>query len=98
MSSGRCNDRCTRTSQRRTRSRAIVFFMADSEHVVKLREGPNSWNRWREEHAGVYPRLNEAYLCEAYLRAGKDLVRAVLKPEKRARKNSVAREIKRSVP
>ena len=71
MSSGRCNDRCTRTSQRRTGSRAIVFFMADSEHVVKLREGPNSWNRWREEYAGVVPKLSGTDLRGANLAGAK---------------------------
>jgi hypothetical protein len=56
--------------------------MADSEHLVKLREGPKAWNRWREEHAGVVPKLSGADLRGANLRGanlfGADLRRANL--------------------
>ena len=41
--------------------------MANSEHLAKLREGPEAWNRWRKEHADVVPDLSGAMLRGAIL-------------------------------
>jgi uncharacterized protein YjbI with pentapeptide repeats len=41
--------------------------MANPEHLAKLREGPEAWNRWRKEHADVVPDLNGADLSAANL-------------------------------
>jgi uncharacterized protein YjbI with pentapeptide repeats len=51
--------------------------MADQEHLAKLREGPEAWNRWRKEHADVAPNLSEANLSEADLSKA-DFNRAIL--------------------
>ena len=42
--------------------------MANEEHVRKLREGVEVWNRWREENPDVWPDLTEADLRGAHLR------------------------------
>ena len=34
--------------------------MDEPEHLAKLREGIEAWNRWRKEHADVVPKLNWA--------------------------------------
>jgi hypothetical protein len=36
--------------------------MANEEHLAKLREGPEAWNRCRREHADVVPDLSRANL------------------------------------
>lgn len=51
--------------------------MPNAAHVEKLREGVNSWNRWRRENPGVEPELWQADLRGADL-AGADLTYADL--------------------
>jgi uncharacterized protein YjbI with pentapeptide repeats len=51
--------------------------MADEEHLRILRQGVDTWNRWRYEHRHIRPDLGEAHLFEARL-AGADLVQALL--------------------
>jgi len=46
--------------------------LADPEHLAKLKEGVEPWNRWRKEHPEVQPDLSEANLFRAVLR-GADL-------------------------
>jgi uncharacterized protein YjbI with pentapeptide repeats len=41
--------------------------MANEEHLAKLREGPEAWNRWRKDHIAVFPYLNGADLTQANL-------------------------------
>ncbi|ABW33340.1 pentapeptide repeat-containing protein [Acaryochloris marina] len=41
--------------------------MANPEHVVELKNGVDSWNRWRESHPGVKPDLSQIDLCEKNL-------------------------------
>jgi len=55
--------------------------MANEEHLAKLLEGPEAWNRWREEHAGVSPDLSGAKLRAASLgySVGVKVVRAELR-------------------
>ena len=36
--------------------------MAKKEHLVKLKQGVEVWNTWREEHPDVSPDLREADL------------------------------------
>ena len=42
--------------------------MADSEHLAKLKEGVEAWNKWREENRGIEPSLENADLSEAHLK------------------------------
>jgi hypothetical protein len=51
--------------------------MANPEHLAKLREGPEAWNRWREEHLEVVPDLRDANLIGANL-SGTNLIGANL--------------------
>jgi len=46
--------------------------MANPEHLAKLKEGVEAWNRWREKYPLLMPDLNGAILC------GADLSRADL--------------------
>ena len=46
--------------------------MANPEHVAKLEEGVEAWNKWREENRLVRPNLRRANLREANL-SGADL-------------------------
>jgi len=41
--------------------------MANLEHVAKLKEGTQAWNRWRQENADIRPDLHEANLSGADL-------------------------------
>ena len=41
--------------------------MANPEHLAKLLEGPEAWNRCRKEHLDVLPDFGEADLCGANL-------------------------------
>jgi hypothetical protein len=41
--------------------------MANPEHLAKLKEGVDAWNRWRAEHPTVLPDLREANLGQAVL-------------------------------
>ncbi len=41
--------------------------MADAEHVARLKQGVEAWNRWREENPKVEPDLTGAYLPGANL-------------------------------
>lgn len=51
--------------------------MANQEHIERLKQGVESWNRWREESREIQPDLREATLSRADLR-GADLSRAYL--------------------
>jgi uncharacterized protein YjbI with pentapeptide repeats len=42
--------------------------MANQEHLDLLKQGVETWNKWREEHATIRPDLSEANLREADLR------------------------------
>jgi hypothetical protein len=44
--------------------------MANDEHLSILKNGIESWNRWRNEHEGVLPDLSEAILTEIDLSMG----------------------------
>ena len=46
--------------------------MANEEHLVTLKKGPEIWNRWREAHPGEAPDLRRAKLIGCDLR-GLDL-------------------------
>ena len=48
--------------------RAIVFLMADPEHLLTLEEGPKAWNRWRARVNLVFADLRWAHLANADLR------------------------------
>jgi uncharacterized protein YjbI with pentapeptide repeats len=52
--------------------------MAHEEHLAKLREGAEAWNRWRKEHADIFPDLSDANLRRTDL-TGADLNRADLR-------------------
>jgi hypothetical protein len=39
--------------------------MANPEHVAKLQEGPEAWNRWRQTHANLVPDFSGAVLIKA---------------------------------
>jgi hypothetical protein len=43
-------------------------IMANPEHVKILKQGAETWNKWREENPEVKPNLREAYLRDAQLR------------------------------
>jgi len=51
--------------------------MADSEHLILLKEGVTKWNRWRRDHADIRPDLRDASLAALDLR-GADLSEADL--------------------
>lgn len=38
--------------------------MANPEHLAKLKEGVEAWNKWREENPGVKPELEGAHLSQ----------------------------------
>jgi hypothetical protein len=42
--------------------------MANPEHLSKIREGIQAWNKWREENPDVYPDLKDASLMMANLK------------------------------
>jgi uncharacterized protein YjbI with pentapeptide repeats len=42
--------------------------LANPEHLAKLKEGVEPWNRWRKQNPEIRPDLREADLCEARLR------------------------------
>lgn len=52
--------------------------MANREHVERLKQGVEVWNRWREENPDVVPDLSEANLLNADLR-GANLSKANLR-------------------
>lgn len=56
--------------------------MANPEHLDILRQGVETWNKWRIENAGIQPNLRRANLREANLHGIKfwdtDLTRANL--------------------
>lgn len=56
--------------------------MADELHLELIEQGPEHWNRWREENPHIRPDLSGAYLFEAQLMGinlgGADLSRACL--------------------
>jgi uncharacterized protein YjbI with pentapeptide repeats len=41
--------------------------MANQDHLDKLREGVNAWNRWRKDHPQITPDLSGAELTGANL-------------------------------
>ena len=41
--------------------------MANEEHLARLKEGIDNWNRWREAHRDIQPTLNGAHLADADL-------------------------------
>ncbi len=41
--------------------------MANPEHLAKLKEGVEAWNKWRAENEGVRVDLSKAYLNGAKL-------------------------------
>jgi hypothetical protein len=41
--------------------------MANPEHLAKLKEGVEAWNKWRKENPDIEPDLKEAHLHEARL-------------------------------
>jgi Ion channel/Pentapeptide repeats (8 copies) len=41
--------------------------MANPEHLAKLMEGVEAWNKWREENPSIIPDLASAHLEEAFL-------------------------------
>lgn len=47
--------------------------MANAEHVAKLKEGVEAWNRWREENPDVIPCLSGAFLSKAPVIEGVDI-------------------------
>ena len=44
------------------RRRGIVFFMADPEHLAILKQGIETWNKWRHDSRDVRPELFGANL------------------------------------
>jgi uncharacterized protein YjbI with pentapeptide repeats len=42
--------------------------MADPEHLAKLKEGVEAWNKWRKDNPEIKPDLTEVDLAEANLR------------------------------
>ena len=40
----------------------VIFREANHEHVAKLKEGVEAWNRWREENPVITPNLSSARL------------------------------------
>jgi hypothetical protein len=47
--------------------------MANQEHVDRLREGIEAWNRWREQYEDIRPDLNGADLNHGHLDWNRDL-------------------------
>src|SRR5947209_3442093 len=41
--------------------------MANQEHVDLLKQGIDTWHKWRQEHQGIQPDLSGANLSEANL-------------------------------
>jgi uncharacterized protein YjbI with pentapeptide repeats len=64
------------------RGAGIVFAMANSEHLARLRRGVPKWNQWRRKNPSIRPNLSGADLFLADLRevdvSEADLGRAIL--------------------
>ena len=41
--------------------------MADKKHLKRLKQGVETWNRWRKENLGVQVDLREAELNQVHL-------------------------------
>jgi uncharacterized protein YjbI with pentapeptide repeats len=76
--------------------------MDEPEHLAKLREGIEAWNRWRKEHADVVPKLNWAEFPRQNLSgvdlsganlSGAKLYRAELRGQISAGRNSTKRTL-----
>src|SRR4051794_39418333 len=58
-------------------NRATSVFMANEEHITRLKQSVDAWNTWRRETRDAHPDLTNADLCEMTLR-GADLSNANL--------------------